>query len=1032
MTTPAVDKPNPIMSYFTSIACKKPIPKSVEELVKEIQNPSKDVATLIASIRKASSSGDKKEATRLKKGLPAVTVSGIFEGGHLIANLKELNGLIQVDLDNVFDLTDLRNQLRKDPIILCEFLSPSGNGSKSIVRYTGNFEAAFHELTHYFEQRYSVTMDQVCKDVSRLMFLSHDPDCYYNPNAAFFKASNEAPKPEPKKAPEMPKSNSIPEGVTADVEKVVDQITTHKIDITGGYDDWLKLGFALASEFGLGGLGYFHKISQYSPTYDPHTCEKQYEACCRDTGVSKASIKTFFGMAKDYGLDIKPVYSKPTLSKNNIPVASKPAETATLERDELFSEAAKIVVQNQSGSVSLIQRKLNLGYNRAGKLMDQLEAAGIIGAFRGATPRQVLLREESELQPILLGIPVKKIEPVKEILPNIEALDDSQEMLLRKIKDTSETSEIDIFERQNGFFIQDSSYWIIQRGKGKSYELPVSNFAMEILFHFDDDSKNTRRLIKLQRDTGCISIVEVQDNETSPDRFEVILKSKKCTFFGNAYTLKRIFKYCMDNELTAKQVTMLGYNPDGNFYALSDSILYKNEVYRVNDLGVVRIGDTTYYLPAWSSSNRENTDYLDLRRFRYIEGNMGFDAWAKLVYEAYGFNGAVGIMFLINCLFRDIVFKQINFFPYLFLFGEAGVGKTTFIDILLRIFGDKYPGVSIKGSTTKAISRSTSQKKNAMLYLKEYDNTITNDLENAFKNFYDGGAYSTAQTSNDNKTHTWLVHSGIILDGNALPTKSSPYFDRNIILTFEANKFTKESTAAFFSLKSKFDEGFGLVLRQILSHRDYYQERLKMAFDRLYNQIKGYESEFEGEKFPGVELFYNGVNLSKLPDRTINHMAFLLTPFLALNKVLKFPFDFDELTQKVFADAVEKNEMMAAINDISLFWDSINYTKGVEPHRVAESKHFIKDAYTRILYIKMNELYPVYVDFCKKSNVVFSDKYSLIKLLTSESYKPFEPGDQKGRGKAYTKNGFGSCYRFRFEFNNENACIMVGGKEVNL
>lgn len=952
MTTPAVDKPNPTMSYFTGIACKKPIPKSVEELVKEIKNPSNDVATLISQIRKASSLGDKKEATRLKKGLPAITVSGIFEGGHLIANLKELNGLIQVDFDNVFDLTDLRNQLRKDSIILCEFLSPSGNGSKSIVRYTGNFEAAFHELTQYFQQRYSVTMDQVCKDVSRLMFLSHDPDCYYNPNAAFFKASNEAPKPEPKKAPEMPKTQSVPEGITADVEKVIDQITTHKIDITGGYREWLKLGFALASEFGLGGLGYFHKISQYSPTYDPHTCEQQYEACCRDTGGEKATIKTFFGMAKDYGIDIKPVYSKRENKAKTEPKKAAQPKTET----------------------------------------------------------------------------AKPVEP--ESKPNADVT--AEDLLSSRILDTRAKFEEANFCREHGFFIYDSKYWVTKYFDGIPKDLVVSNFAMEILFHFDDDSKNTRRLVKLQRDTGTISIVEVQDNETSPEKFEVILKSRKCTFFGNAYTLKRIFKYCMDNELSAKQITMLGYNPDGNFYALSDSIIFKDEVYRVDDLGIVKFENNTYYLPAWSSSNRNNTDYLDYRRFRYLEGSMNFETWAKLIYEAYGFNGAVGIIFLINCLFRDIVFKQINFFPYLFLFGEAGVGKTTFIDILLRIFGDKDPGVSIKGSTTKAISRSTSQKKNAMIYLKEYDNTISHDLENAFKNFYDGGSYSTAQTSNDNKTHNWLVHSGIILDGNALPTKSSPYFDRNIVLTFEANKFTKESTAAFFKLKGKFDEGFGLVLKEILSHREYYQERLKMAFDRLYNQIKGYESEFEGEKFPATEMFFNGVNLTKLPDRTINHMAFLLAPYLALSKKLNFPFDFDELTQKVFADAVEKNEMMASINDISLFWDSLNYTKGVEPHRVAESKHYIKDAYTRILYIKMNELYPVYVDYCKRSNVVFSDKHSLIKLLTSESYKAFEPGDQKGRGKAYTKNGFGSCYRFRFEYNNENACIMVGGKEVNL
>ncbi|MDR3236436.1 MAG: DNA translocase FtsK [Prevotellaceae bacterium] len=62
-------------------------------------------------------------------------------------------------------------------------------------------------------------------------------------------------------------------------------------------------------------------------------------------------------------------------------------------RDKMFEEAARVVVQHQQGSTSLIQRKLNLGYNRAGRIMDQLEAAGIVGAFEGSKARQVLISD---------------------------------------------------------------------------------------------------------------------------------------------------------------------------------------------------------------------------------------------------------------------------------------------------------------------------------------------------------------------------------------------------------------------------------------------------------------------------------------------------------------------------------------------------------------------------------------------------------------------------------------------------------------
>jgi len=68
------------------------------------------------------------------------------------------------------------------------------------------------------------------------------------------------------------------------------------------------------------------------------------------------------------------------------------------ERDDLFEEAARVVVAHQQGSTSMIQRKLSIGYNRAGRIMDQLEQAGIVGAFEGSKARQVLFIDEASLE----------------------------------------------------------------------------------------------------------------------------------------------------------------------------------------------------------------------------------------------------------------------------------------------------------------------------------------------------------------------------------------------------------------------------------------------------------------------------------------------------------------------------------------------------------------------------------------------------------------------------------------------------------
>ena len=77
------------------------------------------------------------------------------------------------------------------------------------------------------------------------------------------------------------------------------------------------------------------------------------------------------------------------------------------ERDSLFEEAARIVVQTQQGSTSMIQRKLKLGYNRAGRIIDQLEAAGIVGPFAGSKTREVKVANEFALEQILRDLNIE-------------------------------------------------------------------------------------------------------------------------------------------------------------------------------------------------------------------------------------------------------------------------------------------------------------------------------------------------------------------------------------------------------------------------------------------------------------------------------------------------------------------------------------------------------------------------------------------------------------------------------------------------
>jgi S-DNA-T family DNA segregation ATPase FtsK/SpoIIIE len=77
--------------------------------------------------------------------------------------------------------------------------------------------------------------------------------------------------------------------------------------------------------------------------------------------------------------------------------------------DSMFEEVARFVVTNQQGSTSFIQRRFKIGYNRAGRIMDQLEAYGIVGKSEGSKPREVLISDPSSLEKLLGDIFIENI-----------------------------------------------------------------------------------------------------------------------------------------------------------------------------------------------------------------------------------------------------------------------------------------------------------------------------------------------------------------------------------------------------------------------------------------------------------------------------------------------------------------------------------------------------------------------------------------------------------------------------------------------
>ena len=100
----------------------------------------------------------------------------------------------------------------------------------------------------------------------------------------------------------------------------------------------------------------------------------------------------------------QPSYSKPYFLPSLYDKKKETSSGVSSDLDPMFEDAAKVIVRHQQGSVSLLQRRLKLGYSRAARIVDQLEEAGIVGPNDGSKARSVLVENEEQLETILRNL----------------------------------------------------------------------------------------------------------------------------------------------------------------------------------------------------------------------------------------------------------------------------------------------------------------------------------------------------------------------------------------------------------------------------------------------------------------------------------------------------------------------------------------------------------------------------------------------------------------------------------------------------
>lgn len=257
----------------------------------------------------------------LKKQLPAATISGTFTK-RAAAHITAYNGLVCLDFDagdNPDIQTDeMKRRLADFDEVAYAAVSVGGKGVFAILQ-TNNTDPTEHArlvdlLGTLISLSCQLRYDRACKDVSRLRFVSFDSEAWVNPAPAVFDftaiCSIEAARPP---RPVLIKKSPIEGGKGGDrrnktdhtrerVEALISAVEQSRADLTDPYDDWMRLGFAIAAHFGMDGEDYYQRLSQFHPDYDSHETAKKYADFVRNG--RRIRIGTFFKILENKGFSL--------------------------------------------------------------------------------------------------------------------------------------------------------------------------------------------------------------------------------------------------------------------------------------------------------------------------------------------------------------------------------------------------------------------------------------------------------------------------------------------------------------------------------------------------------------------------------------------------------------------------------------------------------------------------------------------------------------------------------------------------------
>ncbi len=258
----------------------------------------------------------------IKESLPCYTVSGTFSARNE-DSLIEHSGVVCIDIDrkdntDVENFEEIKTLIQQIPYVAYCGRSCGGEGYFVLIpiENTDKHREHYNSLIEDFT-RCDVQVDKSCRNLSRTRIISFDDDAYFNYKAVVYSRMKEEEELEQledghkkiekthSKKQTLFRSDVLErieyEDCKFDVELVIMLIERKEVDITADYNDWVKVGAALANQFGEEGRKYFHRVSCFYPEYKRYETDCKYKSCAK---LDQITIGTFFHIAREHGCEL--------------------------------------------------------------------------------------------------------------------------------------------------------------------------------------------------------------------------------------------------------------------------------------------------------------------------------------------------------------------------------------------------------------------------------------------------------------------------------------------------------------------------------------------------------------------------------------------------------------------------------------------------------------------------------------------------------------------------------------------------------